>query len=92
MVTPLRREQETEQLNVNAQPKFQEYQAPVNNKAQLQDVIAIARIVVFAISTVLMCFILLSNNVPSFFAFPLALGLGGVSLITLTFLFELLRR
>ncbi|MGT2683441.1 DUF3270 family protein [Streptococcus porci] len=75
-----------------AEPKFQEYKALNTQATRFQDLLFFGRIVSFAISAVLSCFVLLTANVTPILAFPIGMLMGSLLTVLVFFLIDLLRR
>lgn len=79
MPAALKRQQQSEQnrvVQINDEPKYQEFTALTPQHLQLEDVLFFARIATFAISTVLICFGLLAQGIATILSFSLALTLS----------------
>lgn len=79
MSTSLNRQRQTEQEFDNQlqyEPKYHEFTEISPHQLELSDVIFFGQIASFAISTVLFCFILLVQEVSTFWAFSISLLLS----------------
>lgn len=68
-----RHEELKEEQLVSYSPKYKEFQELNSNSAKFRELVFFARVAIFSIMTVLLCFILLSLKMQTLWAFLLAL-------------------
>ncbi|MGT2925958.1 DUF3270 domain-containing protein [Streptococcus cuniculipharyngis] len=68
-----RQEEREEDLQVSYSPKYREFQELNSNSAKFRELVFFARVAIFSIMTVLICFVLLSLGIQSLWAFLLSL-------------------
>ena len=75
MPAPLKQHHDDEQENLqpDASPKYKEFQEFNSNSAKLRELVFFARIALFSVTTVLIAFLLLVLNLSAIWAFVLAL-------------------